>query len=231
MFYRNPNPEHKFARRNGYTPHSFITNGLVLYLPLWALKGDKIRSVDAYRHIGDITGALWRDNGRWFDGVNDAIDFATSTILQTRDNITVEAWFNTSDVTRLQAPVGRWNGVDQWVLKMSASKMNVAVNTAGGKYEQTGNGALTNDTWHHAALTYLASDGLFSVYLDGVLDEEMATDGNVLSASTGYLSVGSSGESSQWYLGLIGEVRYYTRKLSLAELQHNRNCTKGGTHN
>ena len=41
---------------------------LLLYLPLYELDGKKFMSKDAYGHLCTVTGALWRPNGREFDG-------------------------------------------------------------------------------------------------------------------------------------------------------------------
>ena len=46
---------------------------LVLYLPLYQLDGASFVSKDAHGHLCSVTGALWRPNGRWFDGTDDTI--------------------------------------------------------------------------------------------------------------------------------------------------------------
>lgn len=57
------------AISNGYAPDDFVIDAnLVLYVPLYLLKGTKFKSVDRYARTATVTGALWRPNGRLFDG-------------------------------------------------------------------------------------------------------------------------------------------------------------------
>lgn len=79
MFYQQS--QHPYARHNGKDPYGFSTNGLVLYLPLWALKGSSFNSVDVLKHGCVATGALWRPNGRWFDGADDKLDLGNNLNL------------------------------------------------------------------------------------------------------------------------------------------------------
>jgi len=79
MFYRHPT--RPYAWNNGLDPYGFSTDGLVLYLPLWALKDSTFKSVDAYKHTATVTGALWRPDGRDFDGADDDITIPTATSI------------------------------------------------------------------------------------------------------------------------------------------------------
>ena len=66
---------------NGYAPNDFIVDSsLVLYLPLWALKGSPIKSVDRYGHSCSVTGATWTLEGRTLDG-DDKIDCGSASAL------------------------------------------------------------------------------------------------------------------------------------------------------
>jgi len=82
MFYQNTVPDYKYRRADGYDPYGFLTDGLVLYLPLWALKGASFKSVDAYQHACSVTGALWQPNGRYFGGEADNIDVGSAASLE-----------------------------------------------------------------------------------------------------------------------------------------------------
>ena len=59
---------HSGTRHNGLDPYGWTTNGLVLYLPLWALKDSAFKSVDAYKTTATVSGAtcIWLPNGRNF---------------------------------------------------------------------------------------------------------------------------------------------------------------------
>jgi len=82
-FYYNSLPKYKYTISNGLDPYGFSTNGLVLYLPLWALKGSSFKSVDAYKTTATVSGATWTPTGRDFNRATpDYIDIpATATQL------------------------------------------------------------------------------------------------------------------------------------------------------
>jgi len=67
MFYRHFMPQYKYAIHDGYAPYGFSTDGLVLYLPLWALKDSAFKSVDAYKTTATVTTATWTPTGRDFN--------------------------------------------------------------------------------------------------------------------------------------------------------------------
>ncbi len=100
MFYKNAIPQYKYAIHNGLDPYGFSTEGLALYLPLWALKNNvSIRSVDAYGHDCPVTNALWTPQGRTFAGA-DNIDITSMLSTVASDTTgTLMGWFNGSDMT------------------------------------------------------------------------------------------------------------------------------------
>jgi len=92
MFYRHPT--RPYAWNNGLDPYGFSTDGLVLYLPLWALKNSSFQSIDAYKHTCTVTGALWQPDGRLFDGSDDRITVPDHASLQfeANDDFTLIIW-------------------------------------------------------------------------------------------------------------------------------------------
>lgn len=84
-------------------------------------------------------------------------------------------------------------------------------------YSNVGSGGIVADTeWHHIAVTY---DGSFAYfYLDGVLDSSSPYGVSFHSQNGGNYSIGSRG-ASEFFQGLIDEVRVYDRALSGAEIQ------------
>lgn len=98
MFYRNPHPENKYRVVDGKDPYGFSTKGLVLYLPLWALKGSSFKSVDAYKHTCTPSGTtkFWTPTG-W--------DLAGGDEMITIGNIgtsikTLEFWIDPETTTQ-----------------------------------------------------------------------------------------------------------------------------------
>ncbi len=80
---------------------------------------------------------------------------------------------------------------------------------------------ITNGVWHHVAATY---DGTtWKLYLDGVLDGELAVGQPPAAAGNQYASLGaaltSTGAPDGFFDGVIDEARIWNRALSQAEIQ------------
>ncbi|MBI4188624.1 MAG: LamG domain-containing protein [Chloroflexi bacterium] len=74
-------------------------SSLVLYLPLYERDGASFMSADKHGHLCTVTGALWRPNGRYFDGIDDDIDCGNSSILDLTDAYTIEVWLSLRNKT------------------------------------------------------------------------------------------------------------------------------------
>lgn len=68
-----------------------IDSSLALYLPLWKGDGVSLMSEDAYGHICTVTGALWRPDGRYCDGVDDRI---AATMTPPPGAMSLGGWVN-----------------------------------------------------------------------------------------------------------------------------------------
>ena len=84
-----------------------------------------------------------------------------------------------------------------------------------------GGTTITTGTWHHVAATY---DGTtWKLYLDGVLDGELAVGQPPAAAGNQYASIGaaltSTGAPDGFFDGALDETRIWNRALSQAEIQ------------
>ena len=107
MFYRHPT--RPYAWNNGLDPYGFLTEGLSLYLPLWALKDSAFKSVDANRYTATVTGALWQPDGRLFDGddlINIGAQFNSVSTLWISIWFKFTATFDTNE-DAVQFPFGK----------------------------------------------------------------------------------------------------------------------------
>lgn len=212
------------AISNGYAPHDFIVDSsLVLYLPLYLLKGSKFKSVDRYQHTCTVTGALWRPNSRWFDGDNDVIGCGTASILDmTTNDFTIEAWINTDTADKM---VVTKYGVPGWELFISgAGNLRLFLYQTGTKKRNVeGSTYIIASKWHHIVGTN-DFDGYARVFVDGT--EEGTPDNTAYdtftSAQPVRIGARSAGDNFAEY---IGEVRIYRRLLSATEIAFNRNAT------
>ena len=90
---------------------------------------------------------------------------------------------------------------------------------------------ISTSTWYHLAITYAASGGRISNYLNGALDGTGTIAGGVGQALScvgiGYSSNGGcNGVKAGFFGGLIDEFRIYNRALSAAEILALYNATK-----
>ncbi len=223
---------------NGFRPDDFIVDSsLVLYLPLWALKGGSFNSVDGYSHTCTVTGALWQPDGRLFDGAS-LIDCGNAASLNIEAAITVEAWVK-------RAASGAWHTVVSkfdtnanqraWVLwfrDTDAFGAYISRTGASGTVTDLSTVATYADTdYHHVAFTYLfVGDGssVLKVFVDGAEEATTSTAIGDIFVSSEPVRVGAlqlNNVNARFFNGDIGEIRIYNRNLSLAELQHNRLVT------
>jgi hypothetical protein len=78
-----------------------------------------------------------------------------------------------------------------------------------------------DDRWHHVVGTLSKSDSgyVYSVYVDGKLDNTERSSVGLAASSSRSWTVGGSPEASYGYRGLMADVRIYDRALSLSEVQ------------
>lgn len=240
-FYHNSEPKYRYAISNGLDPYGFSVNGLVLYLPLWALKpsgSTTIESVDAYRHTCGVTGALWSPNGRAFDGNDDYIDFlGTLGPMKLSGTGTLEVWVYSEEPNNTSSALVSFGDNDaDTVLYLGIVNGLIWGNArvAGVSQWAFDSDAQVDDfqKWTHMVLV---QDGTEPVmYFNGSLetstytvstDKTLWLDGiaGIDNARVGNRYKG--GAASYPFEGTIGEARIYNRALTAAEIAYNRNTT------
>ena len=96
----------------------------------------------------------------------------------------------------------------------------------GGDRAVNGPAALPNNAWSHLAMTW---DGLTSrLYVNGTQVASGALTGTAATSALP-LRIGGNTVWSEWFSGLIDEVRVYNRALSAAEIANDRDTAIGGT--
>lgn len=170
-----------------------------------------------------------------FDGLDDFIALGSNLLL---DTPSISLWVRTS--SEKYGPENSL-GVIRYRLNGFGISMNGPFNPAGGVAEdvgkvrfqlvsgdlqtetafeyQTETNTYNDDNWHHMVLTY---DGLaFVVYIDG--DPVFNVSGAAYSPvfyGTGELAIGrDGGHSSDYFQGIIDDVRIYNRALSANEVE------------
>lgn len=198
---------------------------LVLYLPLYELDGASFMSKDAYGHLCTVTGALWRPNGRYFDGIDDYITVSDTASLRITGNLTIEGWVKLNDNAGFETFTARYyarefearftNGVMVF-LDGDGANCNVYTGT---------NAAGTN--WVHVAWVRGTT---FTTYINGLFDKSQALGAYTVTAGTNDVIIGArkiaAEPASNFLNGIIGEMRIFNRALTPLEVQHNYLATK-----
>ncbi|MFH0941728.1 MAG: LamG domain-containing protein [Chloroflexota bacterium] len=200
---------------------------LILYLPLYELDGASIQDRSAYGHLSVVTGALWTPQGRSFDGVDDQIAIATSTVFDIPDTITLEGWINIASVVSMAGFIARSTG---WELRQSASGQIIFLPFIDAAWRDGGaSSVLSASQWFHIAFTYSSATRQALTYRDAVLESSVIFSGLAsYTLGTGAASVllGYDVLNGVVFNGKLGEIRIYNRVLSAVEIQNNYLATK-----
>ena len=110
------------------------------------------------------------------------------------------------------------------VLAADFEEAEAGANPTGQNHPVIGQASITDGVWHHAAATY---DGdTWTLYLDGNLDQTLAVNQPVESASTQPAALATSIQTNGTTLtgffdGVLDEARVWNRALSQSEIQTN----------
>lgn len=217
---------------------------LKLYLPLWYQHGDMtgnpIYSYDIYRHSCTVTGTTLGITGRDFDGTDDVIDLGSPTAL---DNIfdgggTYEAWVNLDTFGEegegkiIDRAYTTFLVSDRTAIRTYTKSIFFAKFFGGDNGEwMTGDNTLLASTWNHVAVTYNANStaNVPIFYINGAVStryQVTAPTGARDSDAGDTQYIGNNSAGSRAFDGKIGEVRAYSRILTLQQIQSNRLATK-----
>jgi len=244
-------------RVNPLTTLVAATLAFVLLFAIWSSRGDALNNrgvtsrgtVEAYWKLNESRGRVAFDssghglNGRFsnepkrirgirngavnFDGVNDYIQFGTSSAFRLVGSMTISAWINPSffpvDDTAIVSQLQNGYG---YQLDTTADRGPRTVgfkltNASGHLMARYGATPLVVGTWYHVAGVYDARARTLDVYLNGKLD-----DGVLLGPVTGTqhssrsaLYVGRRSDLKGFeFVGYIHDVRIYSFALTDPEI-------------
>jgi len=185
-----------------------------------------------------VTGQVGFGGALSFDGVASIVNIAHSASLALSSGMTLEAWVNPS----ANAGAGANDGWRTVIMKERAgvglayslygndgdsnpSRPAGYIRNAGTDKEAAAGPALPLGVWTHLAVTY---DGTsIRLYVNGVLRSTTGSAGGGIAASTGPLRIGGNTvftvPGTEYFAGLIDEVRIYNRALSAAEITADMN--------
>jgi len=185
-------------------------------------------------YIGDNNGVkvggVRRVEGRTgkgfeFDGDGDYVDIEKTMNemgLSTTGNLSLSAWFKTSESGEQQYIIN--NYYYGWVLQLDTSNKLMITNldNAGNEHRTTKSSATVNDgEWHHAFATVYGDGSNSTLYLDGVSQTVITSDGIVGQIfDDGYdIMIGKRSISADSYFnGSLDDIMIWNRSLSEAEV-------------
>ncbi len=181
-----------------------------------------------YGNHGTIQGATWV-TGKFggalsFDGKDDYLKVPSNPSLDTKNEITLEAWINPekgNPYPILEYNDGTHAGVHLWQWRRWSDLYANLVNTRG--YCLLEAPEVISTGWQHIAVTY---DGIYGkLYHNGEL--VATTKIQWLSLQTTYdFYIGLRPNENRYFKGLIDEVRIYNRGLSQAEIRADMKITQ-----
>jgi hypothetical protein len=205
------------------------TNGLVGYWPFNANANDE----SGNNNNGSVSGATLTadrhgnlNHAYNFDGINDYIAIAPSSLVDNETAITVSCWLkrDATDDYGLPYHTGNQGRVGIQVKKDSVT-VNVTTNsTLVGPTCSTffiGWTKYNQSEWSHIILRY---DGAsISLYINGELKKSTYAEGNIWTPQSSYLALGVymlfGNPNHGYYKGILDDVRLYNRALNTTEIQ------------
>lgn len=203
---------------------------LVLYAPLHQLDGASFMSRDAYGRLCAVTGASWRPNGRYFDGIDDRIDCgASATTDFTTGDFTFAFWIKPTVINATKHVYNRGreqvDGIMIYIVNLG--KLRFQTNQVGAKQSiiTAENTLLTTE---YQLMTITRSGATGKIYRNdtetGYAQQDAIQD--IVSASAREMKLTAYYDNSTGMVGSIGEVYIYNRALTPLEIQHNYLATK-----
>jgi hypothetical protein len=178
-----------------------------------------------YRNDGILYGPKWAagkiGQALNFDGADDYVQIPDSGSLDITDAITMMAWVKPSGTGNRMVLAKAWS--DSWLDPyvsydlMVHRDQRIEVRFDHHLWQGTV-GSLTNNVWQHIAATYDSNLGKLRFYVNGLLDLEFSVTKKL--TPTAYPLYIGSGVNAEYFNGIIGEVRIYSRALRKEEIKH-----------
>ena len=205
-----------------------LTRGLV---GCWVLNENSPTSMRAwdsspYGNHGLVSGALGRHPGRSFNGIDDLISIPDHASLDTTGSFSVGIWFKLDSVATDLCLMSKETGTRQQIqiLFIAASKYLYS-ELYDGTNAPVGLSAVNSiDTvgkWYQAWLVVNKTVDIRFI-IDGQPSGSPVTDTTGSIINTQVLQIGKRTVGAGIFLdGQVGEVIFYNRALTPAEIQHN----------
>lgn len=199
---------------------------------------------DAY-NSGTINSTGIIQDGRYFDGVNDWVNYtASARKTAIAQGYTIAFWVKSTNTTRRMMPLGSQVDVNNFVqvnINYEAggvSSGSICVDTRiGGTFgnncdSATGSGQqnLTNGSWHFVALVWNSTGSGITYYTDGIARATRAVTAQIFPNIYQRIGTDREGTSTYSFNGNIDEWSVWNRTLTPAEITQLYNSGSGFTY-
>ncbi len=185
-----------------------------ILLPFDTNSSDVAKDYSGNTHDGTIYGASWMEEGvvggcYAFDGIDDYMEIPYCYSADVIDELTIEAWINTSGSSGTIASFEREN---YWELALQGG--NIVWSTAAGvdSVDTTSVISIDAESWHHIAATYDSSSGESAIYIDGVIDIIEASHAPGDDLGSGDMPLGTIGYGAE-----VGEETIFSTSFETQE--------------
>lgn len=159
-----------------------------------------------------------------FDGTDDKVtigDPSNGTLDFGTNDFSTSAWFKTS-TSEIGVIVGKYNGYPLWYSKILASgKIEVRIGFDANTNYSISTGATVNDNQWHNIITVYKRNGNLTKYIDGKIDSTPVdiSSSSSTSVNTNNEFIVGGGVSTQFFGGLIDDVRIYNYALTSEQVK------------
>jgi glucose/arabinose dehydrogenase/fibronectin type 3 domain-containing protein len=207
------------------------SSGLVAAYSFNAGSGTTLTDLSGTGNNGTISGATWSTQGRnggalSFDGVNDLVTVADAPSLDLTTSMSLEAWVRPASVTNWRTVLLK-EQPGQLVYGLYANNEGNRPSAhvfIGGDRELRGSARLTANAWTHLAMSYDGTN--VRLYVNGTQAAALALSGSILTSNSP-LRIGGNTVWSEWFSGLVDDIRIYNRVLTQAQIQIDMNTPVG----
>jgi hypothetical protein len=202
------------------------TSGLIAHWTFDEGSGTTAADSSGNGHNGSLTnGASFVGTGKIggaisFDGVDDYVRVEHSDSLSLNGELTFSAWVNNSELSWLDTIISkgeRENRLNYWFSTID-SNISLGVFNRTWLGSDTAGTSLLPNTWYHVAVTFNNNADSAFFYVDGTQVASLTFDANPITNSEA-LYIGRSQYTTEYWKGMLDEIRIYNRALSASEVK------------
>ncbi len=206
-----------------------ISNDLVAFYPF----NGNAKDESGNKNHGEVYGAILTkdrfniaESAYYFDGINDYIEIQNNNSLNIKGSISITAWIKVETYPSLWNTIlnkSHSDALDSFEITLNKSlnlfDFLLGLENSGRTGFHTAEGSLEIEKYHFISATY--NGNVVNLYIDGKLNISYEGNNESIRETSDNLTIGVEVESSKtnFFNGVIDDIRIYNRKLSDTEIQ------------